>query len=123
MLLATRKDGTMRFCVYFRRVKAATIQDTYRLPRMEDFVDSLEETKVFSNIEAFSEYFQVPIVEGDRDKTTFTRNMVTYRFSYMPFGLRNAPATFQRAFAIILSVVRLSMCSVYIDDEIVFSKK
>ena len=122
VLLAPKKDGTDRFCVDFRRLNAATIPDSYPLPRMDDCIDSLSEAKVFTLLDALWGYWQVPLGEEDKDKTTFTTHMGTFRYLRMPFGLRNAPASFQRALDIILSGVRWKMCLVYIDDIIVFSK-
>ena len=122
VVLVLKKDGTIRFCVDFRRLNAATIADTYPLPRMEDCIDSLGDATVFSTLDALWGYWQVPIAEEDRDKTTFTTHLGTYRFKRMPFGLRNAPATFQRALDIVLSGVRWRTCLVYLDDVVVFSK-
>ena len=93
----------MRFCVDFRRLNALNIPDTYPLPRMEDCIDSLGEVRLFTTLDALWGYWQVPIAESDRDKTTFTSYMGTFRCKRMPFGLRNASATFQRALDIILS--------------------
>ena len=122
VVLAPKKDGTLRFCVDYRRLNAATIPDTYPLPRMDDSIDSLGQAKIFSVLDALWGYWQVPISEEDRDKTTFTTHMGTYRYARMPFGLRNAPATFQRALEILLSGVRWRSCLVYIDDVIIFSQ-
>ena len=122
VLLAPKKDGQQRFCIDFRRLNAATVPDAYPLPRMDDCIDSLAGAKVFTLLDALWGYWQVPIAEKDRDKTAFTSHMGTYRYLRMPFGLRNAPATFQRALDIILSGVRWKMCLVYIDDIIVFSR-
>ena len=122
VVLVLKKDGSVRFCVDFRRLNAVTIADTYPLPRMEDCIDSLGEARVFSTLDALWGYWQVPIAEEDRDKTTFTTHLGTYRYIRMPFGLRNAPATFQRALDIILSGVRWRTCLVYLDDVVVFSK-
>ena len=122
VLLAPKKDGTMRFCIDFRRLNAATIPDTYPLPRMDDCIDSLSHAKVFSMLDALWGYWQIPIAEEDRDKTTFTSHVGTYRYKRMPFGLRNAPSTFQRALDVILSGVRWKFCLVYLDDVIVFSR-
>ena len=99
-----------------------TISDTYPLPRMEDCIDSLGEARLFTTLDALWGYWQVPIAERDRDRTTFTSHMGTFRYKRMPFGLRNAPATFQRALDIILSGVRWKTCLVYIDDVVIFSK-
>ena len=112
----------MRFCVDFRRLNALNIPDTYPLPRMEDCIDSLGEVRLFTTLDALWGYWQVPIAESDRDKTTFTSYMGTFRCKRMPFGLRNASATFQRALDIILSGVRWKTCLVYIVDVVIFSK-
>lgn len=121
VLLVPKKDGTLRFCIDYRRLNAITIPDTYPLPRMDDSIDSLGNAKVFTTLDALWGYWQVPLAEQDRDKTTFTSHMGTYRYTRMPFGLRNAPATFQRALDVILSEVKWRFCLVYIDDIIVFS--
>ena len=99
----------------------ATIADTYPLPRMEDCIDSLGEARLFTTLDALWGYWQVPIAERDRDKTTFTTHMGTFRYRRMQFALRNAPATFQRALDVILSGVRWKTCLVYIDDVVIFS--
>ena len=89
---------------------------------MDYCIDSLAGAKVFSTLDALWGYWQVPIAEEDRDKTTFTSHLGTYRYLRMPFGLRNAPSTFQRALDIVLSGVRWRTCLVYLDDVIVFSQ-
>ena len=66
--------------------------------------------------------WQVPVAPEDRDKTTFTSYLGTFRYTRMPFGLRNARATFQRALDIVLSGVRWQSCLIYLDDVIVFSR-
>ena len=68
VLLVPKKDGTMRFCVDFRRLNSITIPDTYPLPRMDDCIDSLAGAKVFSTLDALWGYWQVPIAEEDRVK-------------------------------------------------------
>ena len=69
----------MRFCIDFRRLNAATIPDTYPLPRMDDCIESLSHVKVFSMLDALWGYWQIPIAEEDRDRTTFTSHVGTYR--------------------------------------------
>lgn len=122
VVLAPKKDGTLRFCIDYRRLNAATIPDAYPLPPMDDCLDSLAAAKVFTTLDAFWGYWQIPIAIEDRDKTTFTTHMGTFRHTRMPFGLRNAPATFQRALDIVLSGVRWQTCLVYLDDVVVFSR-
>lgn len=122
VVLAPKADGSYRFCVDYRRLNAVTIRDTYPLPRMDDCIDSLGEAKIFSTLDANWGYWQIPIAEEDRDKTTFTSHVGTYRWKRMPFGLMNAPSTFQRALDMILSAYNWQTCLVYLDDIIIFSK-
>ena len=121
VLLVPKPDGSMRFCEEYRRLNAVTVKDTYPLPRMDECLDSLGDTKVFSALDAISGYWQMPIPENDRDKTAFSCSGL-YRFSRMPFGLTNSPATFQRVMDILLSPFRWKLCLVYLDDIIIFSK-
>jgi Reverse transcriptase (RNA-dependent DNA polymerase) len=121
IVLVPKPDGTLRFCVDYRRLNMITVPDTYPLPRMDECIDSLGDAVVFTILDCNSGYWQIPVHPGDRDKTTFTSHYGTYRFLWLPFGLRNAPATFQRAIDIILSGVKWKTCLVYLDDVIVFS--
>ena len=99
-----------------------TVTDAYPLPRMADRIESLRDARVFSTLDCNSGYWQIPVDQGDRDETTFTTHCGTNRYKRMPFGLKNAPATFQRALHIVLPGVRWQICLVYLDDVIVFSK-
>ena len=89
---------------------------------MDDCLDSLGDAAVFTTLDCNSGYWQVPIAPEDWDKTTFKTHLGTFRHLRMPFGLRNAPATFQRAPDIILSGVCWQTCLIYLDDVIIFSK-
>ena len=121
IVLVPKPDGSLRFCVDYRRLNAITVPDTYPLPRMDECIDSLGDAVVFTTLDCNSGYWQIPVHPKDRDKTTFTSHYGIYRFLRLPFGLRNAPATFQRAIDIILSGVKWKTCLVYLDDVIVFS--
>ena len=111
----------MRFCVDYRRLNAITKRDVYPLPRMDDCLESLDGATVFSTIDANCGYWQVGIDKCDKPETAFTTHCGTYQFTRMPFGLSNAPATFQRALDVILRSVRWSTAIFYLDDVIVFS--
>lgn len=121
VILAPNKDGTLRFCVDFRRLNEKTNPDSYPLPRMDDCLDSIGDAQIFTTLDCNSGYWQIPIAGEDRDKSSFTTHRGTYRYKRMHFGLRNAPETFQRALAIVLSGVRFQSCLIYLDDVIVFS--
>ncbi|CDF34348.1 unnamed protein product [Chondrus crispus] len=86
-----------------RRLNAKTAADSYPLPRMDDCIDSLGDAAVFTTLDCNSGYWQIPVAPEDRDKTTFTTHMGTFRHFRRPFGLKGALATFQRALDIILS--------------------
>ena len=122
IVLVPKKDGSLRFCVDYRRLNAKTVADAYRLPRIEDGLDSLGDAQIFAALDCNAGYWQVPVAPGDCDKTTFTSYLGTYRYFRMPFGLRSAPPTFQRALNIILSGVRWQTYLIYLDDVIVFLK-
>ena len=121
-VLVPKKDGSLRFCVESRSLNAKSVADAYPLPRIDDCLDSLGDAKIFTTLDCNAGYWQVPVAPEDSDKTTFAFYLGTYRYVRMPFGLRNAPATFQRALDIILSGIRWQPCLIYVDDVIVFSK-
>ncbi len=121
-MLVPKSDGSLPFCVEYRRLNTLTVRDAYPLPRMDECIDSLGDACVFTTLDCTSGFWQIPVHPADRDKTTFTSHFGTYRFMRMPFGLRNAPDTFQRAVDIILAGVKWKSCLVYLDDVIVFSR-
>ena len=117
-----KKDGSLMFCIEYRRLNAKTVPDAYLLPHMDDCLDSLGDAAVFTTLDCNSGYWQVPIAPEDMDKTIFTTHLGTFRHLRMPFGLRNAPAMFQRALDIIFSGVRWQTCLIYLYDVTIFSK-
>jgi hypothetical protein len=122
VVLVPKSDGSLRFCIDYRRLNAITVRDSYPLPRMDECIDSLGDAKIFSTLDCNSGYWQIPVHPEDRAKTTFTSHEGLYWFLRMPFGLRNAPATFQRFVDITLAGLTWKVCLVYLDDIIVFSR-
>jgi len=122
VVLVPKPDGTMRFCVDYRQLNEVTVRDVYPLPRMDDCIDFRGDAKVFSTLDCNSGYWQIPVGEEDPDKTTFVCHEGAYRYIRLPFGLSNAPATFQRAIDMILGGLKWKSCLVYLDDIIVFSQ-
>ena len=121
VLLVPKPDGTKRFCVDYRRLNALTVKDSYPLQRMDECLDSLGNAEWFTTLDANSGYWQMAIPEEDRHKTAFVCHSGCYQFRRMPFGLCNAPATFQRTMDILLSQYKWQTCLVYLDDIIVYS--
>lgn len=122
VVLVPKSDGSTRFCVDYRQLNAVTVRDSYPLPRMDDCIDFLGDAAVFSTLDCNSGYWQIPVAEEDKDKTTFVCHEGAYRYVRLPFGLSNAPATFQRAIDMILGGLKWKSCLVYLDDIIVFSR-
>ena len=89
---------------------------------MDDCLDSYGNASVFSTFDCNRGYWQIQAASGDRDKTTFITHLGNFRHVRMPFGLRNAPATFQWALDVILKGLRWHTCLVYLEEICVFSK-
>ena len=94
VVLVKKKDGSTRFCVYYRKLKDVAKKDSYPLPKTEDTLDTLAGTKWLSTLDLQSGYWQVEI--ADKEKTAFSANGGLWQFKVMPFGLCNAPAIFER---------------------------
>jgi len=122
VVLVPKPDGTMRFCVDYRQLNAVTVRDVYPLPRKDDCIDFLGDAKVFSTLACNSGYWEIPVADDDRDRTTFVCHKGAYRYFRLPFGLSNAPATFQRAIDMILGGLKWKRCLVYLDDIMGFSQ-
>lgn len=122
IVFATKKDGSLRFFVYYS-CYAITIRNSYPIPRMDELIDSLGNAKLFSTLDANREYWKIEIYTKDRDNTDFTPHHGIYRFIWMPFGLKKALETFQGAMDVILESVKWQFESVYLDDMVVFSNK
>ncbi|GFS54092.1 hypothetical protein TNCV_2526601 [Trichonephila clavipes] len=122
IVLVRKKDGSWRFCVDYRKLNSVTKKDVYPLPRIDDTLDCLKGAMFFSSMDLRSGYWQIEIDEADREKTAFITPEGLYEFKVMPFGLCNAPATFERMMDNLLRHFKWTMCLCYLDDIIVFSE-
>lgn len=95
-LLVKKPDSTVRPCTDFRKVNAVTKPDSFPLPRMEDCVDQVGSARFVSKFDLLKGYWQVPLTPRAREIASFITSTGIYSYTVMPFGLRNAPATFQR---------------------------
>ena len=122
IVLVRKKDGTIRFCVDYRKLNAVTIKDSYPLPRIDDSLDALAGSTWFSTLDLQSGYWQVEMDREDREKTAFVTGTGVgfYQFKVMPFGLCNAPATFERLMERVLSGLQWQTCLLYLDDIVTY---
>ncbi|CAF1202694.1 unnamed protein product, partial [Didymodactylos carnosus] len=116
-----KKDGTLRFCVDFRKLNEITVKDTYPIPRIDDTLDVLNGAKYFSTIDLSSGFLQVELDKESKEKTAFVTHEGIFQFNVMPFGLTNAPATFHRFMDLVLRGLKWNCCLVYLDDVIIYS--
>lgn len=122
VVMVPKKDGSLRFCVDYRRLNRLTVRDNMPLPRIEDVMDSLYGATWFTSLDLQSGYWQIPMEPEDIPKTAFVTKRGTYAFTVMPFGLTNAPATFQRLMNEVLEEYLGSSAIAYLDDVTVYSK-
>ena len=121
VVLVGKKDGSTRFCVDFRKINNVTRKDVFPLPRTSDLLESLAAGRFFTTLDAASGYWQIPMAPKDMEKTAFLTSEGLYEFKVMPFGLCNAPATYQRFMNSLLAGLNWVCCLVYLDDIIIFS--
>ena len=123
VVLVRKKDGSLRFCIDLWKLNARTIKDTYSLPRIEETLDCLGGSIIFTSLDLKSGYWQVEMDEASKPLTAFTVGPLGfYECERMPFGLTNAPATFQRLMESCLGDLHLNWCIIYLYDVIVFLK-
>ena len=118
IVLVNKKDGSIRFCVDYRKFNI-THKDSYPLPRIDDTIEALSGAKFFSTLDLKSGYWQVPLDDSAKEKTAFSTGSGLWQFNVMPFGLCNAPATFERLMEQVLFGLPMSVALVYLDDIIV----
>lgn len=124
VVLVAKKDGSRRFCVDYRRVNDITPSEPTPMPIISETIQDLGAATVFSCLDLKSGYWQIPMSEESKAMTAFsTPDGGHYEFNVMPFGLRNAPATFQRLMSQqVLAGYLREFVHVYLDDIIVFSR-
>ncbi|KAB5589419.1 Retrotransposable element Tf2 [Ceratobasidium theobromae] len=116
-----KSDGSLRLVVDYRKLNNITISDQFPIPRQDDLLEKLQRAKVFSKLDLRWGFNNVRIKEGDEWKTAFCTKEGLFEYKVMPFGLKNAPATFQRFMNKLFADLLDDYVVVYIDDILIYS--
>jgi len=122
MIPVPKKDGSVRFCIDYRKLNEITYKDAYPLPVIEDNLAQLKDSVIFSALDNVGAFHSVPLREGDQPKTAFSSSEGLFQFRYLPFGLMNGPPTYSRLVKLVLKDVPLTVALPYLDDCCVHSR-
>ena len=122
MVVVRKKNGDMRLCIDYRALNKKTIPDKHPIPKIQDSLDSLGNSSWFTTLDQSKAYYQGFISEESRKKCAFVTPWGLFQWTRIPFGLRNAPSTFQRFMEEALVDFRDDFCIPYLDDIILFSR-
>ena len=122
IVLVKKKDGSVRFCVDYRTRNNCTKKCIYPLPRIDNSLDQPSGCGYFSTLDLKSGYWQISMHEKDKEKRAFTCHKRLFEFNVMPFGLANAPATFQHLMKVVLNGIKWDGVLAYVDDIIVYAR-
>ena len=115
-VVLVKKSGGWRFCVDYRKLNDVTCKDSYPLPCIDESIEALSGAKLLSTLDLKSGYWQVELDSRDKEKTAFSLGNILWQFIVMPFGLANAPATFERLMEQVLMGLPWNTALIYLDD-------
>ncbi|XP_069089507.1 uncharacterized protein [Pleurodeles waltl] len=120
IVLVPKPDGSVRFCIDFRKLNELSLFDTYPIPRVDEVLEKIGQARYMSTIDLTKGYWQIPLAPSDKEKTAFVAPSGLYQFTVLPFGLHGAPATFQRLMDQLLRPFH-DFTAAYLDDIVIFS--
>ena len=122
ILFVPKSDGSLRLCVDYRGLNEVTVKNRHPLPLISEIIDRLSGSAIFTKLDLKWAYHRIRIKRGDEWKTAFRTRYGHYEYLVMPFGLANAPATFQSYINKALGELVDHICIVYLDDIIIYSR-
>ena len=126
LLVPKKEDATgekrWRLVIDYRKLNEKTVGDAYPLPDVTEILDQLGQSKYFSCIDMVMGYHQIVVASEDRAKTAFSTKEGHWEYQRLPFGLKTAPATFQRMMNVVLSGLTGTRCFVFLDDIVIYAK-
>ena len=116
-VLVPKPSGSVRFCTDYRKLNSVTKTDVYPIPRIDDCIDRVGDAKYLTKIDLLKGYWCVPLTDRGRELSAFVTSAGLFEYNVMPFGMKNAPATFQRLMEKVLQ--GLTHSHAYIDDVVI----
>ena len=122
LLPIRKKTGEIRLCVDYRKLNDVTVKKVFPMPDLQQIIDCLHGANYFSTLDLSQGYYQISLDEQDQMKSAFTAKSGQYCFTRMPFGLANAPCTFQRVLNNVMRNINWKSCVVFMDDILIFGR-